>query len=46
VAARCGDAEVLVELSSETPIRGGTRMTLGVASEDILFFDRTTGTAL
>jgi len=46
LVTRCGEAEVLVELSSATPIRGGTPMKLGIASQDILLFDPMTGGAL
>ena len=46
LVTRCGETEVLVDMSSATPVRGGTKMTLGVAPQDILLFDATTGQTL
>ena len=46
LVTRCGETEVLVDMSSATPVRGGTQLTLGVAPQDILLFDATTGRTL
>ena len=46
LVTRCGDAEVLVELSSASPIKGGTSLTVGVDPKEILLFDVNSGMTL
>ena len=40
---RLGSAEVLVERASDSPVRGGTTLGVGVRSEDVLLFDAADG---
>ena len=40
---RLGEAEVLVERASDSPVRGGTTLGVGVRSEDVLLFDAGSG---
>ena len=40
---RLGEAEVLVERASDSPVRGGTTLAVGVRSEDVLLFDAADG---
>lgn len=46
LVTRCKDAEILVELSSATPLKGGTSLTLGIDPKEILLFDAKTGMTL
>jgi len=46
LVTRCNDAEILVELSSATPLKGGTSLTLGIDPKEMLLFDATTGITL
>ncbi len=46
VVARCGAAEVLIEVPSERALRPGAAASFGVNTDEILLFDRTTGKTL
>ncbi|WP_422368049.1 ABC transporter ATP-binding protein [Pelagibius sp.] len=46
LVTRCGDAEILVEHDSASPMKAGVTMTFGVKPEDIMVFDKETGLTL
>lgn len=46
LVTRCGDADVLAELASTTPFTAGELRTFAVRTEEIMIFDRDSGTRL
>ncbi len=46
LVTRCGDADVLVETQSTSPIRAGTIQTFGVLTDEIMIFDKASGLRL
>ncbi len=43
LVTRCGDAELLVETQSASPVRTGTVQTFGVLTDEIMIFDKLSG---
>ncbi len=46
LVTRCGEADVLVETQSATPIKSGAVRTFGVLTDEIMIFDKSTGLRL
>ncbi|WP_299964158.1 ATP-binding cassette domain-containing protein [uncultured Roseobacter sp.] len=46
LVTHCGDAEILVETQSASPVRSGTVQTFGVLTDEIMIFDKTSGLRL
>ena len=46
IVARCGAADLLIEQPSDRPARGGEHVKVGVNTDEIMLFDRTTGRTL
>ncbi len=42
LVTRCGDAEVLVEHDSSSPVRTGSQLTFGVRTDELMVFDKNT----
>jgi multiple sugar transport system ATP-binding protein len=43
LVTRCGDAELLVETQSASPVKTGTVQTFGVLTDEIMIFDKLSG---
>ena len=43
---RLGEAEVLVERASDSPVRGNTTLSVGVRPDDILLFEAESGSRI